>query len=222
MSHTTSIKIAKLNINGLTSPTIVVMLEAFLLLQEIDILLLQEVTQHILDNLSGYPTYYNVGTSMRGTAIVTRGEIQLANVTKISPGRATAATFREVWLINIYAPSSTARRQEREFFYNSEPTYLLREAPENVRMGGDFNCVLEETDSTSGYNYSPALAELVRGFTLKDSWQGDPSRRAFTHSSTSRATRINRIYATQVLLARKLGVEAVAAAFIDHLAVCYD
>jgi len=64
----------------------VAMLEAILLLQEIHIRILQEVTQHILDNLSGYTTYYNVGTSMHGTAIVTRGEIQLANVTKISPG----------------------------------------------------------------------------------------------------------------------------------------
>ena len=41
------------------------MLETFLRLQEIDILLLQEATQHILDNLHAYTTNYNIGTTMR-------------------------------------------------------------------------------------------------------------------------------------------------------------
>ena len=82
------------------------MLEAFLRFQEIDILLLQEVTQHILDNLHGYTTHYNIGTTMRGTAIVTRDEIQLVNVSKLPSGRAIAAKFREVWIINIYAPAA--------------------------------------------------------------------------------------------------------------------
>ena len=40
-----TIKLATLNVNGLTSPTRDAMLEAFLRLQEIDILLLQAVTQ---------------------------------------------------------------------------------------------------------------------------------------------------------------------------------
>jgi exonuclease III len=105
-----SIKLATLNINGLTSPTRVAMLEAFLRLQEIDILFLQEVTQHILGDLHGYTTHYNIGITMRGTAIVKRNETQLANIYKIPSGRAIAAKFREVWIINIYASSSTARK----------------------------------------------------------------------------------------------------------------
>jgi len=75
-----SIKLATLNINGLTSPTRVAMLEVFFRLQEIDIVLLQEVTQRILDNLHGYTTHYNIRTTRRGKAIVTRDEIQLANM----------------------------------------------------------------------------------------------------------------------------------------------
>ena len=59
-----SIKLATLNIKGLTSPTRAEMLEAFLRLRDIDLLLLQEVTQHILDNLHGYTTHYNIGTTM--------------------------------------------------------------------------------------------------------------------------------------------------------------
>ena len=52
------------------------MLEAFLRLQEIGILLLQEVTQHILDNLHGYTTHY-IRTTLRGTAIVTAKKYNL-------------------------------------------------------------------------------------------------------------------------------------------------
>jgi len=79
---------------------------------------------------------------MPGTAIVRRDEIQLVKNSKLQSGRAIAAKFREVRIINTYAPSGTARRQEREQFYNSELAYLLRNAPENIILGGDFNCIL--------------------------------------------------------------------------------
>jgi len=46
-----SIKIATLNINGVTSPKRVAMLEAFLRLLERDIMLLKKVTQHALHDL---------------------------------------------------------------------------------------------------------------------------------------------------------------------------
>ena len=141
-------------------------------------------------------------------------------MSKLPSGRAIAVKFREVSIINICAPSGTTRRQEREQFYNSELAYLLRDAPENIILGGDFNYILEKTDSTGTYNYSQALAELVRGFKLQDSWQGDPSRKAYTHYSASGATRIYRIYLSQELLARKLSMEAVVVAFTEHPAVC--
>jgi len=59
-----SIKIATLNINGVTSPKRVAMLEAFLRLLERDIMLLKKVTQHVLHDLRSYTTHYGVGASM--------------------------------------------------------------------------------------------------------------------------------------------------------------
>ena len=49
-------------------------------LQEIDILLVQEVTKPALHNIYGYNTRYNIGATMRGTAIITRDSISLENV----------------------------------------------------------------------------------------------------------------------------------------------
>jgi exonuclease III len=94
-------------------------------------------------NLHIYTTHYNIGTTIRGTTIVTWDEIQLAIISKIPSGRAISAKFREAWIINIYATTGTAFRQEREEFYNSELAYLLRDAPENIILGGEFNCILK-------------------------------------------------------------------------------
>ena len=100
------------------------MLQDFLRRQETDILSLEEVTHPALNELHNYKTYNNVGTAMRGTALVTREEIAITNITNLPSGRGIAAEFRGIWMINIYAPSGAARKKEREFF-NSERAYLL-------------------------------------------------------------------------------------------------
>jgi hypothetical protein len=50
-------------------------------------------------------------------------------------------------------------------------------------------------------------------------WQVYPPRKIFTHDFSTGASRIDRIYITKELTANKVGVETVAAAFTDHLAV---
>ena len=90
------------------------MLDALLRRQEIDILLVQEVTYHVLNDFQGYTTQYNIGANRCGTAIVERDGINLENIITSLPGRAMAAKFREVWIINLYAPSGTAMKHERE------------------------------------------------------------------------------------------------------------
>jgi len=122
-----------------------------------------------------------------------------------------AAKFREIWIINVYAPSGTAMKQERERFFNSELLYLLTGETGHILLGGNFNRILDASDTTGGFTYSRALAELVHGLALTDTWQGNPTRKVYTHYSVSGGTRIDRIYATRELLERKLGVEVTAA-----------
>ena len=216
----THIKITTLNINGLSSPTKVAMLAEFIRLQEIDILLVQEVTKPVLRNMHAYNTHYNIEATMRDTAILTRDSISLENVTILSSGRAIAAKFREIWIINIYAPSGTARKRDRENSYHSEVPYIVANAGDNILPGGDFNCILNPTDATGGYNYSRALQELIQGLAMVDTWQPNTDRRVYMHISAFGASRLDRIYVTKELNSRKRGVEVVAAAFTDHLAVC--
>jgi len=130
-----------------------------------------------------------------------------------------AAKFREICIINVYAPSGTGMKQERERFFNTELPYLPTGETSHILLYGDFNCILEASDTTGGLTYSRALAELVHGLALTETWQGNPIHKVYTHYSASGATRIDRIYATQELLERKLSVEAIVAPFTDHLAV---
>jgi len=98
-----SIKIATLNINGMTSPMRIAMLDALLRRQEIDILLVQQVTYYVLNDFQGYTTQYNIGANRRGTPIVARDGIHLGNIIMSPTGRAMAAKFRARWIINVYA-----------------------------------------------------------------------------------------------------------------------
>ena len=77
-------------------------------------------------NIGEYETHHNIGSSMRGTAILVKDGITLTNVTKLPSGRTIAAEYRGTLLINIYAPFGTVKRHEREYFFNNELPYLLR------------------------------------------------------------------------------------------------
>jgi len=92
------------------------MLAEFIRKHEFDVIFLQEVTSPGVLSITGYETYLNIGTFMRGTPIVAKCQHHLTNILTLPTGRAIAATFGGVRLINIYAPSGTARKPEREVF----------------------------------------------------------------------------------------------------------
>jgi exonuclease III len=178
-----SIHIATLNINGMTSRTRMSMLENFLRAWDIDILLVQEVTKHILHDLRGYSIMYNIGAYGRGTAIIAREGITLENLSRLPSGRAIAAKFKERWLINVYAPSGTGRRHERETFYAIELPHLLTNTSRHLLMAGDFSCTLELGDSTGTLNHcrasnsSDAWSCRMRGTGLRGNRVTSTTRR---------------------------------------------
>jgi exonuclease III len=213
------IKISKLNINRITAQTSVGMLSEFITRYEIDIMLFQEVTNPDTLNIRGYVTHHNIGTSMRGTAILARKEMPITIVHKLPSGRAMSAEYSGISFIKVYAPSGSARRTEREIFFNNElPFAFLTAAPHTI-LAGDFNCVLNPADNTGALQPSRALLEIVRNLSLVDTWNQDPLRPNFTHHSPTGATRIDRIYVSSELAKRKSGVEIIPAAFTDHHAL---
>ena len=112
------LKIATVNINGIKATGRMRMLHDFI--QK----LLQEVTHQDFAIIQRYDAFLNVGTNRRGTGILARQQIPLSNIKRIPSGRGIAAQLRDTWLVNIYAPAGTAKRTEREEFFNTEIAYL--------------------------------------------------------------------------------------------------
>src|SRR5215510_15716334 len=101
------------------------MLDAFIRTHDIDILLLQEVKKPIDIQSTHYRTYFNIGTTRRGTAIVAREGVALTNIAMVPSGRAILAEYNNTTIGNIYAPSGTAKRSERKDFFNRELPSVL-------------------------------------------------------------------------------------------------
>ena len=195
------------------------MLTAFIRAQDLDVILLQEVVTPDSIDVPGYSVYSNVGTNLRGTAIMARRNTHITHIEKLPSGRAMAVTCHGFRIINIYAPSGTAKKTERELFYNVELPVLLAPQRLPLLVGGDFNCILSPLDSTGTYTASNALSNIVHGLRLKDTWNQEPARPVYTHYSPLGATRIDRFYISQDVLVRKTGIHIVPTAFTDHQAV---
>ena len=74
---------------------------------------------------------------MRGTAILARHDLPLTKVTSLPTGRAIAADYNGIRLVNVYAPAGTAKRTDRERFFNSELPALFYNTSQSILLGGD-------------------------------------------------------------------------------------
>jgi len=173
-------RIVNLNINGSTSATTLQLLEDFLRKQEVDIALLQEVTPGANVNYSGYHCYVNIETSARGTAILSKIELPLHDVRRIPSGRGIITQYEHIGILNVYAPSGSANRAEREEFSNTGIMDLLPHTLTELLMAGDFNCVLR-TVTAQGSEHA---AEHLEGW-YKDSSCKMPGIRNKTGKPTS-------------------------------------
>jgi exonuclease III len=81
--RTDILQIATLNINGLLSTTPHAMLENFIQLYDLDLVLLQEVTDQFTTPFSGYDIHYNIGTSRWGTAFLLRNTLMTTNLSRL-------------------------------------------------------------------------------------------------------------------------------------------
>jgi exonuclease III len=211
-------KVLTLNISGIRAASRIEILENFLRLHEVDIAMLQEVVGPQLETVRGYVACMNIGSTVRGTAILVRQGLTIDEMRRLPTGRGVAIRVRNQWFANLYAPSGAEKREERERFYAVDVIQLIPTACDEFLLGGDFNCVLYRADVTGSFTYSPAFDALVRGMRLTDAWD-QTLRPVYTHYTATGASRLDRFYLSQALCCRKTGIETVAAGFTDHFAV---
>jgi exonuclease III len=205
-----SAKIVILNINGLPAPTRVGMLLEFIRRHALDFVFLQEVTDLAILNITGYSTYLNIGTNMRGTAILARDEFPHTNVTSVMTGRAIAADHNGIRLVNVYATADMDRRAQGSISLIPSCRHFVCGLSIFIHWCGLQLC---STDTRRPFTTFCALSEIVPGLGLADARSQDHQRPAYTHYSPSGVTRIDHFYMTQGLLGRKTGIEILPYCF---------
>ncbi|XP_055622180.1 uncharacterized protein LOC129765777 [Toxorhynchites rutilus septentrionalis] len=193
MAEFSTYNIASININTITNATKIAALRTFVRTLELDIVFLQEVENEQL-SLPNFNVVCNVDHARRGTAIALKDHIPFSDVEKSLDGRLIALRVQNTTLCNVYAPSGTALRAERERFFNDTLAFYLRHTTPHVILAGDFNCVLRTSDSTS-VNSSPALQATIQQLQLHDLWvKLYPTTQASTYITHNAASRLDRIY----------------------------
>lgn len=214
----TSINIGTININTITNPTKLNALRTFIRTVDLDIIFLQEVENEQL-TLPGYNVVCNVDHARRGTAIALKEHIRYSHIEKSLDGRLVALRVQNTTLCNVYAPSGSALRAERERFYSNTIAYYLRHRTDHVILGGDFNCVIRQCDAT-GSNSSPALQFAVQQLRLIDVWQQLRSRdMGYTYITHNSSSRLDRFYVSAGLREQLRATADHVCCFSDHKAV---
>ena len=146
------LKILSLNVGlSTTFPGLTTLVTA----NNIDLLLLQEIRVfneqlNLLFNRLGYQAEVNIDPNepyRPGTAIVWRKSLPMEDIIPLVTCRAQAAVNGQYVVFNIYAPSGSDKRQERNFFFSQDmfrAFNLFTHA--HYIFAGDFNCVLSPFD----------------------------------------------------------------------------
>lgn len=214
----TSVNIGTININNITNTTKLSALRTFVGTTDLDIIFLQEVENDQL-RLAGYNVLCNVDHMRRGTAIALKEHIKYSHVERSLDGRLIALRVHNTTLCNVYAPSGTVHRAERERFFNNTIAYYLRHRTDHVILGGDFNCVIRQCDAT-GNNSSPSLLATIQQLRLHDVWPMLHSRESgYTYVTHNSSSRLDRLYVSASLREQLRTTAVHVCCFSDHKAV---
>ena len=197
----------------------------------LDIIFLQEVclsSEQIELLLRGYKAVVNIdeeNPSKPGTAIVWKESIPLTNISSLIVCRVQMATLGKYRLLNIYAPSGSNKKHERNVFFGQDvfTALSLNHNPSWV-MGGDFNCVLKPLDVERGFGFTqklcPSLKDLVNSKSLIDVFRSSyPRLEEFTFFRAGKApSRLDRFYISSEIIGNMTAVSHVAS-LSDHCGV---
>ena len=184
-------------------------LSSLLCSENLDLIFLQEVrpnSSEIESLLPGYKCETNLDVenpSRPGTALVWRSTVPVDNVINFFPYRIQVATLGPYFIVNVYGPSGSDKKHERENFYGQNVFNVLQLCPQKrLICGGDFNCILNPLDVEHGFGYnqkkSPALLDFVRVARLSDAFRClYPNKEEYTFFRQGRASsKLDRVYVT--------------------------
>ena len=204
--------VAYMNIRGQTGLDISKQkqIESFINFHKPDILNLQEVniSEDTIENCDSINSSYNIisnnAANKYGTASLVSSELQTSNIKFDTKGRAIVFDIENVTFSNVYLPSGSHQdmKSSRENYSALVLPQLLINAQDTGVAGGDWNCIVSESDATknASQKMSKYLKRLLKVFNWKDSFRSvHPDAKVFSRYYESDkfgdgATRIDRQY----------------------------
>lgn len=219
-------KFASLNIRGIRAPDKVsLLLQLCLIDGGFDVVALQEVTFDSCQTLEQhFHLVSNIGPRRLGTAMLVRKGVEFKNPLLDPDGRLIAIDVGPITLINIYAPSGTRCKEERnEFFRKTVPAYAVSTKLPLILMG-DFNSVETLSDRSQvnvptnpSRRLNRALSEMVGSLEVVDIWtklrQNEPGHTFYQAQGSSR---IDRAYFSREITNACNHVDITPISFSDH------
>lgn len=215
-----SISIATINLNSSNNDIHKSLLRDFVHSYDVDLVFLQEVMFENFNFLSSHNALINISADKKGTGVLIRKKFSYSSPIFDPSGRILSLVVNGINFINVYAHSgSNKKRQRDDLFANQMAVHLSRSDCKFSVLIGDFNCILNPTDSNSSVkNYSKGLRSLVDAFKFKDIAQALKCDK-FTFYRGDSTSRLDRVYGPQEFLNDVREVKTIAVAFSDHHAL---
>ena len=227
--------VATLNLRGQTKMNMIKQLQIDELVkaQKAAIIFFQE--SHILDQTfencphikANFQLLINNSENGYGTSALIHNSLKIENVKALPGGRILYFEINRISFCNVYLPSGTAGKAEREAILGDSLPNLLLDSCKTGVIAGDWNCIDNVKDAThlASSKVSSVLQRLGRVMQWRDLFRGlHPSKKSFSHvyrrnmgdqGLTEGAARLDRIYAWGDLTCSK--AEYFPAAFSDHM-----
>ena len=165
-------------------------LDELLKTQKVAIIFFQE--SHILDQTfencpfikSNFQLLINNSETGYGTSALIHNSLKIENVRTLPGGRILYFEINKTSFVNVYLPSGTAGKAEREAILADSLPNLLLDSCKTGIIGGDWNCIdsVKEATHLASFKVSLVLQRLGRIRQWRDLFRVlHPSKKSFSH-----------------------------------------
>lgn len=215
-----TISIATINLNSSNNDIHKSLLRDFVYNYDVDVVFMQEVMFENFNFLSSHHALINISADKKGTGVLIRKKINYSSPIFDPSGRILSVEVNGINFVNVYAHSGSNKKKLRDdLFTNQIAVHLSRRNCRFSVVIGDFNCILNPTDSNSSIkNFSKGLRHLVDSFNLKDLAHTLKCDK-YTFYRGDSASRLDRAYGPQEFVNDVREVKTIAVPFSDHHAL---
>ncbi len=181
-----TVRIASLNVNGISSKIKQVELWNFVKENDVAILGLQEFNLASIDiPLPNYNIEIAYNGEELGSAVIYNTQLELREVEKSVDGRITKTVFKGISVINVYEHQPGLPADKRNNMYTRDLPSFIPVKSEPVILMGDFNAYLCNTDKPREAIVHKAFKNLIDGAQMKDAFaMKNPGRISYTYIHT--------------------------------------